>query len=630
LGSTASDSKRRAAVPPPALTPGDVGPALLRALLDDAADLIAACGADGRLVYCNRGWELALGHTRSESLGLALDALVAPESRAAYAAAAQRIELGEAVEPLDVVLVARDGRRVPCRGRATPEMAHGAAGLRRERVRFVFRPLDAEPRPRPTGTAAGGAPDSDAAARERDARNALIYRSTHDMMFLVRVEGGGAFRCESVNEAYVATLGLREDELVGRTVDEIFPEPARSLAVARYEEAIASRAELRYDELVAVPSGQIIVETALTPVFDDAGDCTHLICAARDVTERRRAKAALAESERRYRTLFDEAGDGMLVCDSARMVVADVNARLCALLRLERGQLVGRPVTDFVARDSLPLPGDASGTVAIDRVVRRGDGTEVRVEITAAMIDGGRVQCVLRDVTERRRVEEMRERLVGVASHELRSPLSAVRGALHLLARTLPALDPDAQRLFDLAQRNTERLLRLATDLLDLERLEQGATALDREPHAAAALLEQARETVELLAAAAGVAIRIEAAPVVVHADHDRVVQVVTNLASNAIKFSPRGTTVTLAAAADGGAVRITVADQGRGLPPDQLERVFERFAQVDAADHRELRGAGLGLAICRAIVGQHGGRIWVESAGPGRGSTFSFTLPTP
>ncbi|MEA2234104.1 MAG: hypothetical protein QOD83_3920, partial [Solirubrobacteraceae bacterium] len=174
---------------------------------------------------------------------------------------------------------------------------------------------------------------------------------------------------------------------------------------------------------------------------------------------------------------------------------------------------------------------------------------------------------------------------------------------------------------------NTDRLVRLINDILDIERIDSGAIDMHQQPCDAAELIEHAIHGVEQLAADAQVTLTSDGEPAMLCAPPDRVIQTLTNLISNAVKFSPVSGTVRVCCRRQGGQVLFQVTDEGKGIPADKLDSIFERFQQVDASDAREKGGTGLGLAICRKIVEHHGGRIWVESE-PGAGSTFSFVLP--
>jgi CheY-like chemotaxis protein/anti-sigma regulatory factor (Ser/Thr protein kinase) len=181
--------------------------------------------------------------------------------------------------------------------------------------------------------------------------------------------------------------------------------------------------------------------------------------------------------------------------------------------------------------------------------------------------------------------------------------------------------------MIEIAVENTDRLVRLINDILDIERIDSGQIDMHQERCDTAELVRSAIQSVAQVAAQAEVELVAETEAIAVVADPDRILQTLTNLISNAIKFSPAGTAVRVSCERRGEEVCFAVRDEGRGIPSDKLETIFERFQQVDASDSREKGGTGLGLAICRTIVERHGGRIWADSE-LGAGSTFSFVLP--
>lgn len=232
------------------------------------------------------------------------------------------------------------------------------------------------------------------------------------------------------------------------------------------------------------------------------------------------------------------------------------------------------------------------------------------------------------DVTEARALERAKDQRIGVVSHELRTPIGAVQGALQLLTRLLPQdLGPKPKELMALASRNAARLLALVNDLLDLERLEAGQLTMERRPVALAEVFAIARDATAPLAEQRGVLLEWSPGDVIVQADPERLARVIINLVGNAVKFTPPDKRVHVTATRSGAETLVRVQDEGRGIPPDALQRVFERFSQVARSDAVEKGGSGLGLTIARAIVLAHGGRIWVEST-EGVGSTFFVALP--
>lgn len=267
-----------------------------------------------------------------------------------------------------------------------------------------------------------------------------------------------------------------------------------------------------------------------------------------------------------------------------------------------------------------------------DDVYWRSDGTSFPVEYTSTpIVDGERISgavVVFRDVTERREIERVKDQFTSVVSHELRTPLTSIRGSLGLLeSGVLGPLPERGQRMVQIAVQNTDRLVRLINDILDLERIDSGTIHLRRESCDAGELIARAVEALQPVADAAGVELVIDAAPTRFTADPDYLIQTLTNLISNAVKFSPAGTTVKISGRLREQEILFAVSDHGRGIPLERLETIFERFQQVDASDSRQHGGTGLGLAICRSIVEHHDGKIWARST-PGQGSTLTFTVP--
>jgi signal transduction histidine kinase len=228
----------------------------------------------------------------------------------------------------------------------------------------------------------------------------------------------------------------------------------------------------------------------------------------------------------------------------------------------------------------------------------------------------------------------MKDEFISTVSHELRTPLTSLSAALNLIAGGVLEKRPDKlAQMMQVAVGNCDRLVRLVNDILDFERIGSERLPLHRDKWDAIDLLRRAADLQQSTASKNGIHFRIDAQPLAVFVDADRILQTLTNLIGNAVKFSPAGGEIRLGARLQNGdqgntdQVVFEVQDHGRGIPADKLELIFERFQQVDASDSRTMGGTGLGLAICRAIVQQHGGRIWVESK-MGEGSIFAFTVP--
>lgn len=235
-------------------------------------------------------------------------------------------------------------------------------------------------------------------------------------------------------------------------------------------------------------------------------------------------------------------------------------------------------------------------------------------------------------VHQQQRLERMRDNFIATVSHELRTPLTSINGSLALLTTGLLERQPDrANRMLRIAATNADRLARLVNDVLDVERLESGRATFDMRECAPAALVTGATECLREEAARRRIELVVEA-PVdpamQLRADPERIQRVVHNLLDNALKFSPADTRVVVRVEASDQDVRVSVRDQGQGIPAEKLGPIFERFQQADMSDARRASGTGLGLTICKSIVQAHGGVIVAESPGEGAGSTFSFVIP--
>ena len=241
------------------------------------------------------------------------------------------------------------------------------------------------------------------------------------------------------------------------------------------------------------------------------------------------------------------------------------------------------------------------------------------------------------DLRQRIEMDSVKDEFISTVSHELRTPLTSIRGALGLLSAGLMGkVDDKAANLLRIASTNTDRLVRLINDILDLERMSSGSAPLQPRGCSMRELVLQSMDTMSAMAENAQVRLQADFetgdAPVLFEADPDRIQQVLTNLLSNAIKFSPPGSVIRAAIETHPGEVTVRVQDHGRGVPASKLETIFERFSQVEPSDARQKGGTGLGLAICRSIVSQHRGQIWAErndATTPNQpGTTFAVRLP--
>ena len=358
------------------------------------------------------------------------------------------------------------------------------------------------------------------------------------------------------------------------------------------------------------------------------------------VRERDGALAALRASEARHRSLIDNMISGLITVDS-RGKIELVNPAAARIFGYAPHELMGQPLTRLV-----PIDDDAkasqflrsAASKALGRITRwegrRKTGALFPFELSLFEFDGagGRsLAGTLLDISERRQVERMKDEFVSVVSHELRTPLTAMKASMQLLLDDAEArAGEEGRQLLSVALGNTDRLIRIVNDLLDVAKIEAGRLELRLGRTSPQALVDQALANVEPLADTLAVRLArvVEAGLPDVALDQDRIVQVLVNLLSNALKFAPRASTVSVGASRIGqGEVRFWVQDEGRGISKEQLAKLFHKFQQLDSSDTRSVQGTGLGLAIAKAIVDQHRGRIGVTTS-PGQGTTFYFDLP--
>jgi two-component system, OmpR family, sensor histidine kinase VicK len=295
----------------------------------------------------------------------------------------------------------------------------------------------------------------------------------------------------------------------------------------------------------------------------------------------------------------------------------------------------------------------AGNVVTYENEIQIHDGTtrSVSINYIPHIDDQGRIGgffALTSDISDRKAIERMKDEFISVVSHELRTPLTSLHSALKILVTgRLGVLTKDGQQFLEIADENTERLVRLVNSVLDLQRIESGAVTMEKQACTATELMIQAVEAMQAMAQQHEITLVNQPLDIQLWVDADYIVQALTNLISNAIKFSSPGDNVWLTVECQAPPptptkgrkstkskvtkvpieILFQVRDEGQGIPDNKLETIFERFQQVDSSDSRKKGGTGLGLTICRKIIEQHGGKIWVNST-LGVGSTFFFTLP--
>lgn len=363
-----------------------------------------------------------------------------------------------------------------------------------------------------------------------------------------------------------------------------------------------------------------------------------------EIKSHEQTELALEENILKHKTIMETMLDGLIIIDD-HGIVQSMNPAAEKMFGYRADEVIGWNVS-MLMPETLQhhhdqylhnyLDSGKPRILGIGREIeaKHKDGHVFPVEISVVEIQFGNKRIfsgVLRDLTEQRQTERLKQEFVAIVSHELRTPLTSIRGSLNLLVNQLAGkLDPKSAELLEVANRNSERLSTLINDLLDMEKLQTGRFELNCKPVDSYQLLQRAMENNQGYADKYNVKLELihkPEEPLWVYADEDRIQQVLSNLLSNAIKFSPEHGTVQAEVSEHGQMVRFSIRDQGPGVPKQFERRIFQKFMQADSSDSRQKGGTGLGLAISKNIVELHQGQIGYT---PGRkkGSCFFFDLP--
>ncbi|MBD2071019.1 response regulator [Leptolyngbya sp. FACHB-671] len=403
-----------------------------------------------------------------------------------------------------------------------------------------------------------------------------------------------------------------------------------------YTVSVVRRIHRLQHNALAVAAGEALAEPI--PGEDEISQLDQALYATADQISQKQdrlqaANRQIAEAARKEKALLDNSLDVICSIDGEGRFVEVSPASLKTWGYLPH-ELIGRFYEEFVVPDDLEKT-RAIATEALagksisgfeNRYVRK-DGSWIDIVWSASWSTTEQLLfCVARNNTERKEVERLKNEFVSTVSHELRTPLTSLRGFSEILLRK--ACSPEKQRQYlTIIQNESKRLTNLINDFLDLQRIESGKQNYDFAPIDVVPLLH---ETVDLFAGTDKLhVIRVEAPDSLpdVKADSDRIRQVLSNLVSNAIKYSPDGGEVVISAVQQDALVQISITDRGMGMAPEAMARLFTKFYRVDNANTRKIGGTGLGLALVKEIIEAHDGQVWVESE-LGQGSTFFFTLP--
>jgi PAS domain S-box-containing protein len=455
---------------------------------------------------------------------------------------------------------------------------------------------------------------------------------------------------KSWNEGAERLKGWRADEIIGQPFT-LFYTPA-AIASAWPQEELRLAAELgRFEDegwRVRRDGSRFWANVVITALRDPSGTLKGFGKVTRDLTERRRQEDALRQSEERFRMLIEAVQDHAVFMLDVQGRVESWNSGAVATTGFPGAEVIGRhcsmfytPVDVEAARPSQ----DLERALRDGRVVDEGwrlhkDGTTfwAHSEITPVFDDNGSLRgfaAVVRDMSERRRVAELEQstrrmsEFLAMLAHELRNPLAPIRNAVGIL-QMHERVDPTVMQCRDIIDRHLRDLTRLVDDLLDVGRIANGKLLLRRERLDYREVVRHSVEAARPLSETRRqrLAVELPGRPLEVDGDYTRLAQALQNLLSNATRYTDNGGFISVMVEVEGAMVVTRVADTGRGIAPDAIERIFELFVQAHGSRSPSDSGLGIGLRLARTLVELHGGALTAASDGPGKGSTFTMRLP--
>lgn len=475
----------------------------------------------------------------------------------------------------------------------------------------------------------------------RARRLSVVAGRTKSMVAILNTRG----EVEWVNPAFTNITGYRIEDIVGKDPRPILQGANTDKAVIEAVDRDIERGKpvsgtmLHYKK-----NGEPIwVEFERQAIQDDSGDVIQHMIVSHDVTERVVAADVLAERAESIRAILDTVVDAIITIDS-RGTILTFNPAAERMFGTRREKILGQNVsalmtgqhrTDHSRYIASYLTGHTKNVIGKNRefTARKADGTIFPIELAVGEMFVGeslRFVGIIRDITERKQLERIKREFISTVSHELKTPLTSITGALGLArSGVVGLLTEQMQQIIDIAYRNSERLGVLVTDILDIEKIDAGQMSYDMQTSDIGRLVAESVASMQPFAGEYGVRFEVtsEAEEPTFTGDPSRITQVISNLLSNAVKFSRSGQRVEVGSRSTDDALMFSVKDYGEGIPEELQGRIFTRFFRVDSADDRHSSGTGLGLSICRPIAEAHGGTLTVESR-PGEGSTFTFRIP--
>lgn len=598
-------------------------------ILANIQESVIVTDLQGKIIYWNEGAEHIFGYSASEMLGKT-PALLYPESAG----------LAQFLPDLQDI---RDGK--PYIGEWRAQRKDGATIWIDIRTTIL---LNTE------GEASGFigvAKDITESKQADEARLQLaaIVETSDDAIIGKTVEG----IITSWNEAAERMYGYTASEAVGQPITLLFPPSRQDEFAAIMEQMTRGERVNNYETKRLKKDGSIItVSITVSPIKDSKGNIIGASAIARDITQQKRLEAEVRQSKQQLEVILSHIADGITVQDRSGTLVYvnDAGAKLSGftsaqemltidletlrahiLERLEMKDEFGQPVSfgDLPATKALQGQSYAEALVHY-RDRQTGSSLWSVVKASPIIDETGQVQYavnIFSDITARMKLEQRKDEFIGMASHELKTPITSLKGYTQLLKRQLEKQGVTEQvAMLDRMETQLTRLTHLISDLLEVSKIQAGQLDYAKEPIDIDALVHAIADMMQQISTTHSITIH-GASHTQIVGDSDRLEQVFTNLINNAVKYSPQAKHVDISITASQNTVTVSIRDYGIGIPQEHQQKIFDRFYRVSDVHNKTFPGLGMGLYISSEIVKRHGGRLWVESA-EGKGTTFFISLP--
>jgi hypothetical protein len=574
-------------------------------------------GKEGVITFANRATENALGWGQDELLGVTMADIIHPDSLPLVAERYRRRQRGEELSDVyEAKILRRDGAV------ATAEVSAVTMTIDGKLATMVFV-TDVTQRKL-----------AEYRLRESEEKYRQLVENINAVVYSADANGVTTY----ISPMFESLFGLSPSELVGKPFAEFIHPDDLSASMENFQKVMSGSLDQPWECRMVLPGSAKVpwVQGHNRPVYKD-GKIVGFQGVLVDITGRKRAEEALQLSEKKYRTLVDSSPDGILSVDPQGGIV-DCNTGICRILGFTREEIKGTGVRQVVTslavkkRGSFRRQIDQHGyaEAELEMVHRNGHKIPVwakMVELKGTKQDDFQILVYVRDMEERKKVDELKDQFIGLVSHELRTPLTVIMGALNTALSEAPRLSPQETRgLLEDAASESELLSHILENLLELSRSQAHRLTLQLEPLMLEDVVQKTIQQAEGYSSIHQFVVDLPRTLPPLRADRIRLERILHNLVENAVKYSPGGE-VRVSARQDGNNLVIAVHDQGRGISPEDQAKLFQPFLRIRQVETDGIKGVGLGLLVCRSLVEAHGGRIWLES-NPGQGTTFYFTLP--